>query len=178
MTVATRSPRTSDAVSAERRHPLAMMVDMKLSEWAWANGVIRESTTPGSTLECCPWPLTSSRSWETSRRSSRNRRPSWPTCSMPGPVGRWRRRCRVHAFGQHRQSRRASTALAILLTDVTGSANALRVVQSAPQYPGLVARCHKVRPLAPVAQRIERRFPKPCVAGSSPAGGAGSELIF
>src|SRR5437764_5005634 len=25
---------------------------------------------------------------------------------------------------------------------------------------------------APVAQRIERRFPKPCVAGSSPAGGA------
>ena len=26
-------------------------------------------------------------------------------------------------------------------------------------------------PSAPVAQRIERRFPKPCVAGSSPAGG-------
>ena len=26
--------------------------------------------------------------------------------------------------------------------------------------------------IAPVAQRIERRFPKPCVAGSSPAGGA------
>jgi hypothetical protein len=25
---------------------------------------------------------------------------------------------------------------------------------------------------APVAQWIERRFPKPCVAGSSPAGGA------
>ena len=35
-----------------------MMVDMKLSEWAWANGVIRESTTPGSTLECCPSGLT------------------------------------------------------------------------------------------------------------------------
>ncbi len=25
---------------------------------------------------------------------------------------------------------------------------------------------------APVAQRIERRFPKPCVGGSSPLGGA------
>ncbi len=25
---------------------------------------------------------------------------------------------------------------------------------------------------APVAQGIERRFPKPCVAGSNPAGGA------
>ncbi len=35
-----------------------------------------------------------------------------------------------------------------------------------------------MRNLAPVAQRIERRFPKPCVAGSIPAGGAGSELIF
>ena len=29
-----------------------------------------------------------------------------------------------------------------------------------------------MRNLAPVAQRIERRFPKPCVAGSNPAGGA------
>lgn len=27
-------------------------------------------------------------------------------------------------------------------------------------------------PRAPVAQRIERRFPKPCVGGSSPLGGA------
>ena len=26
--------------------------------------------------------------------------------------------------------------------------------------------------IAPVAQGIERRFPKPCVAGSNPAGGA------
>ena len=31
-------------------------------------------------------------------------------------------------------------------------------------------------PRAPVAQRIERRFPKPCVAGSSPAGGTRSVL--
>ena len=29
--------------------------------------------------------------------------------------------------------------------------------------------------LALVAQRIEQRFPKPCVAGSSPAGGTTSE---
>jgi hypothetical protein len=30
---------------------------------------------------------------------------------------------------------------------------------------------------APVAQGIERRFPKPCVAGSNPAGGATNELV-
>src|SRR5256885_9531263 len=30
---------------------------------------------------------------------------------------------------------------------------------------------------APVAQGIERRFPKPCVAGSNPAGGATKSLV-
>src|SRR5205809_3152211 len=30
---------------------------------------------------------------------------------------------------------------------------------------------------APVAQGIERRFPKPCVAGSNPAGGATKQLV-
>ena len=34
------------------------------------------------------------------------------------------------------------------------------------------AKCGHLKRRAPVAQRIERRFPKPCVAGSSPAGGA------
>src|SRR5207245_11327936 len=39
--------------------------------------------------------------------------------------------------------------------------------------PGLAALPSPVPPPpAPVAQRIERRFPKPCVAGSTPAGGA------
>ncbi len=34
---------------------------------------------------------------------------------------------------------------------------------------------HRRHPCALVAQGTERRFPKPCVAGSSPAGGAKSK---
>lgn len=43
---------------------------------------------------------------------------------------------------------------------------------------GVQKGCDKIAELivsilfAPVAQRIERRFPKPCVGGSSPLGGA------
>ena len=51
-----------------------------------------------------------------------------------------------------------------------------------PARPSLAGRCTPA-PLAslsgaaPVAQGIERRFPKPCVAGSNPAGGTAKNLV-
>ena len=66
----------------------------------------------------------------------------------------------------------------------TGSITAGKAAASAPGIPldsasggrGGVSATDPSQ-LAPVAQRIERRFPKPCVAGSSPAGGAEQEQV-
>ncbi len=66
---------------------------------------------------------------------------------------------------------RPSSVLAVCASGTDTAASISKAIASlrgrAQLWPTTLARLS-----APVAQRIERRFPKPCVAGSIPAGGA------
>ena len=81
------------------------------------------------------------------------------------------RRIRSHICpSAHRPPKRR---LRLRFNEATARSATVPTCHAEPSLRAARAARAKTQPIrAPVAQRIERRFPKPCVAGSSPAGGA------